>query len=137
MKLPLSITCMLVGLLGLLIGILINLRNLKSKAARSNLLFDYKSAFFEDWFVPAINLLLLIVAWLVLPYRSGKWADYSDLTVILFFGILGIMGSLLLSQGLSSVKKRLDAATAFKARENDIATGNADAPTVAAKVVKP
>jgi len=136
MKLSLSTTCMLMGLIGLLVGVLINLRNLKKKAQRANLIFDYKSAFFEDWFIPAINFLLLLGAWLVLPYRSGKWADYSDLTVILFFGVVGIMGSLLLSQGLSSVKKRLDAATAFKSTEYDKSTGNADAPTPAVKPPK-
>lgn len=137
MKLPLSTTCMLFGILGLLAGILLNLRNLKMKAKRANLIFDYKSALLEDWFVPALNFVLLLAAWILLPYRSGKWAEYSDMIVIIFFGVLGVMGSLLLNQGISSVKKRLDAATAFKVRENDKATGNTDAPTPAVKPPKP
>lgn len=137
MKLPLSTTCMLVGLLGLLIGVIINLRLLKKKAQRFNLIFHTRDAFLEDWFVPAINFLLLIVCWLVLPYRSGKVAEYSDLVVILFFGVVGIMGSLLLNQGISSVKKRLDAATAFKAQQADEAAGTLDAPTPAVKPSKP
>ncbi len=136
MKLPLSTTCMLFGLIGLVIGILITLRSFKNKAKRANLIYDWKAAILEDWFVPAINFLLILGAWLVLPYRSGKWADYSDLTVIVCFGVIGITGHLLLSQGLSNVKKRYDAAISFKSSEYDKSTGNADAPTPAVKPPK-
>lgn len=136
MKLPLSTTCFIIGFIGLTIGVLINLRNLKKKSVLANLIFDYKSAFLEDWFIPAINFLIILALWLVLPYRSGKMAEYSDLYVIGFFGVAGIMGSVLLSNGLSSVKKRFDAAIDFKTSEADKAAGTIDTPTPAVKPTK-
>lgn len=137
MKLPLSTTCLIIGLIGLIIGVLINLRNLKKKAVLANLIFDYKSAFLEDWFIPAINFLLILSLWLVLPYRSGKIAELSDLYVIGFFAVTGIMGSVLLSKGLSNVNKRFDAAIDFKTTEHDKANGTIDTPTPAVKPTKP
>lgn len=136
MKLPLSTTCLIIGLFGLIIGVLYNLRNMKKKAALANLIFGYKSAFLEDWFIPAINFIIILTLWLVLPYRSGKIAELSDLYVIGFFWVAGIMGSILLSNGLSSVKKRFDAAIDFKTTEHDKANGTIDTPTPAVKPTK-
>lgn len=137
MKLPLSTTCLIIGFFGLIIGVLLNLRALKKKAVLANLIFDYKGAFLEDWFIPAINFIIILSLWFVLPYRSGKIAELSDLYVIGFFFVAGIMGSVLLSSGLSNVKKRFDAAIDFKTTEADKAAGTVDAPTIAAKPQKP
>lgn len=136
MKLPLSTTCVLVGLIGLAIGIIWTLGNLKKKAQLANLIFNTKSAFLEDWYVPAVNLLLILAAWIALPYRSGKLAEYADLYVIGFFGLLGIGGNLLLSKWFSSVNKRFDAAIDFKTNEADKAAGTLGTPTPAEKPVK-
>ena len=131
MKLPLSTTCLIVGLIGLIIGVLMNLRSLKRKAANGKLIFNYKAAFLEDWFIPAINFLIIVTLWLLLPYRTGKMAEYSDLYVIAFFGVIGIMGSMMLFSFLSSVNKRFNSAIAYKSDVSDSVAGTTGTPTPA------
>jgi hypothetical protein len=133
MKLPLSTTCLLIGLIGAVIGVLISLKLLHEKAKTSNLIFNYQSALLEDWYVPVINLLIVLSLWLVLPYRTGKVAEYSDLTTIGFFGIAGITGNVFLSIAISSVRKRFIAATDFKTDKADEAAGVLGTPTPADK----
>lgn len=123
MKLPLEVVTFLVGLIGIGIGILIVLRGLKKKSSLYNLPFNYKEAFLDDWFVPAINFGIILVEWLVLPYRSGKVAEFSDIIIIAFFGVTGILGNVLLSSGLSVVKKRFEKAIDYK---SDVADGKID-----------
>jgi len=138
MKLPLSTACLFVGLIGLVIGVFWTLKRLKEKARLANLEFSNKAAFLEDWYVPASNLLLILAAWIALPYRVGtKAANYADLFVIGFFLLLGLGGNLMLSKLFSSVNKRFDAAIDYKTTNSDKVDGTLDTPTPAAKPKDP
>lgn len=137
MKLPLSTTCLIVGFIGIFIGVLMNLQYLKNKAKIANLIFDAKQSFLSDWMLTAINVLIIFVLWLCLPYRAGKLAEIADLYVIACFCITGIMGTKLLFPLLSQVNKKFNSAIDYKTNIADQVNGTLGTPTPAADPKKP
>lgn len=136
MKLSLGTSAFIVGILGCLIGILLNLNRLKRKAITNNLEFSYKKAFLEDWLLTTVNFILIFVLLIFLPYRSGKLLEYADYYVLGLFFVVGIMGNVLLLPALSKAYSRLTAGEAYKSAEFDKLTGNEGVPTPAIKPPK-
>lgn len=129
MSLPLPISCILMGLLGLVSSTLLILRSLNRKATAANLIFTPKSYFKDDWYTPVASIVAVIMAFILLPYEPKTW---SPAVTLILFGTIGYMGSDISSRVFSVASNKLNAAIGFKSQISDSSTGTTDAPTPAA-----
>lgn len=128
MNVSLYIDSAVLGLLGLLFSLLLQLKSQRDKAKVANLQFTIGGFFSDEWINIAIAIIVLVIAlYLIAPILGWK-PGYLWLIRPAFLPV-GYMGQDLLLKLFGVVNKRLNAAIDAKTTIADASTGNLSAPT--------
>lgn len=123
---PFNIQCILIGLCGTVLSNLAVLYNLTKKARSANLQFKISTYFENDWFAPAISLVALVTALILLPYVPATW---PPVVILILFATIGYSGNDLVSRFFSVANSYLNKAIDYKTDIADSATGTLGSPT--------
>lgn len=132
MNISLYIDSAMLGLLGLIFSLLLQLKSQRDKARVANLQFSVSGFFADEGINIAIAVVVLIIAlYLIAPILGWK-PGYLWLIRPAFLPV-GYMGTDILLKLFGVVNKRLNAQIDAKTTIADAATGNLDSPTPATK----
>jgi hypothetical protein len=128
MSAQLYFQCFLVGVLGWVIASIRKISSLQETAKRTNVEFSPIEYFKTDWAAIATTFAVIAVMLLILDqvlHINPKWVDYSKIV----FLPTGYMGAEIIGTIMGQVKKKINAAIEYKARQTDEANNTTNAPT--------
>ncbi len=128
MSIELYVTCGLIGLLGLIFALLLQLKAQKDKAKVANLQFTASGFFEDEWINILLSLITIIIGLVFIPWVVGWKPSYIPFVRPAFLPI-GYMGTDIILKLLGVVSKRLNSAIDYKTDISDKATGTLGTPT--------
>lgn len=132
MTISLYVNCGLIGLLGLVFAVLMQLKSQRDKAKVANLQFTMAGFFADEWINFSISLVVIIIGLVLIPTVVGWKPAYIPFVRPAFLPI-GYMGTDIILKLFGVVNKRLNAAIDVKTDISDAATGTLGTPTPAIK----
>lgn len=132
MTISLYVNCGLIGLLGLIFAVLMQLKSQREKAKAANLQFTISGFFSDEWINLSLSIVTIIIGLVLIPTVVGWKPAYIPFVRPAFLPI-GYMGTDIILKLFGVVNKRLNAAIDDKTTEADKASGNLNAPTPATK----
>jgi hypothetical protein len=124
----LYIQCFLVGVLGWAIAAIRKIASMQQTAKKTNIEFSPGEYFKTDWAAIATTFAVIAVMLLTLDqvlHINPKWVDYSKIV----FLPTGYMGAEIIGTAMGQLKKKINAAIEYKARQTDEANNTTNAPT--------
>jgi mannose/fructose/N-acetylgalactosamine-specific phosphotransferase system component IIC len=108
-----------IGLLGVLIHTLIKANSLKTRAEKANIKFLIRNYFDKDWISILISVCIVFFWLLIYQEVMNKYLlKYTDL-IGTIFGLIGFLGTYILSKILSVSEKRINNIIDEKTNELD------------------
>ena len=136
MSVSLYINCSIIALLGLALAVLLQMKSQNEKAKQANLIFSPAIFIKAEWITISISIVVIIIGLYFIPIVVDIKPQYLPYIKPAFLP-LGYMGTDIILKLFGVMSKRLNAAIEMKSKESDAQTGTLDAPTPAAKIVKP
>jgi putative exporter of polyketide antibiotics len=136
MSVSLYINCSIIALLGLILAVLLQMKSQNEKARQANLIFSPVIFLKAEWITISISIVVIIIGLYFIPIVVDIKPQYLPYIKPAFLP-LGYMGTDIILKLFGVMSKRLNAAIEVKSQESDKQTGTLDAPTPAAKIVKP
>lgn len=131
MSISLYISSGLIGLLGLIFAVLMQLKSQRDKAKVANLQFSMNGFIADEWINIALSVVTIIIGLVLIPSVVGWKPAYIPFVRPAFLPI-GYMGTDIILKLFGVVNKRLNAAIDYKTNISDAATGTLGTPTPAA-----
>lgn len=132
MTISLYVNCGLIGLLGLILAVSMQLKSQRDKAKVANLQFTISGFFADEWINFFISLVVIVIGLVLIPTVVGWKPAYIPFVRPAFLPI-GYMGTDIILKLFGVVNKRLNAAIDVKTDISDAATGTLGTPTPAIK----
>ena len=126
------LSCFAIALIGMALQTAMAMQSLQNKARLANVEFRPKNYLKEDWLTIVISFLTIVLAMLLINEVLNIKPEVKDYLKF-GFAFIGYFSNDIASRLFSAANKRVNAAIDYKTTIADKATGNADAPTPAAK----
>jgi hypothetical protein len=128
MSAQLYFQCFLVGALGWAITAIRKIASMQETAKKANVEMSPIEYFKTDWAAIATTFVVIAIMLLVIDqvlHINPKWVDYSKIV----FLPTGYMGAEIIGTAMGQLKKKINAAIEYKARQTDEANNTTKAPT--------
>jgi len=134
------LACAIVGILAMALTQIIIVGTQRQKYISAKLIWEWKVYWKSDFFLQVAGTVVTIGIGLILLYfflkQYPQFVD-SPFFIASFFSFVGYSGTDVATKFFSTINSRYNSAVAYKAGISGQVTGTDDAPTPAAKPVKP
>ncbi len=120
---------MIAGVLGILVHVFIQARELKVSSVKHNIEFKFREYFVGDWLSHIISVLVMAMFILFINRRLHRVTDDFYEVLLVCSATVGYSGDHLANKLFSATTKRMESAIDFKTSLADRASGTENIPT--------